>query len=84
MQYYVEKFDNETDIERDPNIHTHALVDRAKYQKYAIECVNFQLKKQYALSAQTELDYCITSDRDITTELGIKQKSILNRDKQSF
>lgn len=61
QKYYLAKFRNETDIYQDPNIYSQALVDRARYYKYATECVNYELKKGYELMAQTELKYCITS-----------------------
>lgn len=53
--YYIDNFYNDTDIYKDPNFHTRALVDRARYYQYATECVNYELKRQYGLMAQSQI-----------------------------
>lgn len=66
--YYIANFYNDSDIYKDPNFHTRALVDRARYYKFATECVNYELMKQYGLMAQTQIRYCVTNkDKDQTT-----------------
>lgn len=68
--YYLAKFFNDTEIAQDPNIHSHALVDRARYYRYATECVNYELKKEYGLMAQSEIKYCITSQDKLQGKFG--------------
>ncbi|XP_055315466.1 nose resistant to fluoxetine protein 6-like [Sitodiplosis mosellana] len=65
--YYIDNFYNDTDIYKDPNFHTRALVDRARYYQYATECVNYELKKQYGLMAQSQIRYCITNKDTVQT-----------------
>lgn len=69
--YYLENFYNDTDVYKDPNFHTNALVDRARYYRYATECVNYELKKQYGLVAQSQIRYCITNKDSIQYENGM-------------
>lgn len=61
MSYYIDSFLNDTSIYRDPNFHTHALIDRGHYYRYAAECVNYELKNQYGLVAQSQIRYCVTN-----------------------
>lgn len=68
--YYIDNFYNDTDIYKDPNFHTRALVDRARYYQYATECVNYELKKQYGLMAQSQIRYCITNKDTVRTTYG--------------
>ncbi|XP_031617702.1 nose resistant to fluoxetine protein 6-like [Contarinia nasturtii] len=63
--YYIENFYNDTEIYKDPNFHTRALADRARYYQYATECVNYELRKQYGLMAQSQIRYCITNKDNI-------------------
>lgn len=77
MKYYTNKFQNNTGIEIDPNLFTNALHDRAAYHKYAAMCVNFDLEKRYALSAQTDIIYCQTNIDDPRDEVG-KSSSAIN------
>lgn len=72
--YYIENFYNDTDIYKDPNFHTRALIDRARYYQYATECVNYELKKQYGLMAQSQIRYCITNKDNIQTTYGMYSK----------
>lgn len=69
--YYIENFYNDTDIYMDPNFHTRALVDRARYYQYATECVNYELVKEYGLMAQSQIRYCITNKDTIQTTYGM-------------
>lgn len=76
--YYIDNFYNDTDIYRDPNFHTRALVDRARYYQYATECVNYELQKQYGLMAQSQIRYCITNKDTIQTTYGTVWRTILH------
>lgn len=69
-QYYIDNFLNDTSIYQDPNFHTNALVDRAHYYRYATECVNYELKNQYGLMAQSQIRYCVTNKDNSQTEYG--------------
>lgn len=61
MSYYIDNFENDTSIYQDPNTHTHALIDRGRYYRYATQCVNYELKNQYGLVAQSQIRYCVTN-----------------------
>lgn len=61
QSYYLDSFLNETDIYKDPNFHSHALIDRGRYYRYATECVNYELKNEYGLMAQSQIRYCVTN-----------------------
>lgn len=58
MKYYLPKFDNDSEIAYDPDVFTHALLDRSKFNKFATMCVNYDLQKKYGLMAQTDILYC--------------------------
>lgn len=64
MKYYVPKFKNDTEVTTDPNLYSNALHNRVKYHKFASMCVNFALKKQYSLLAQTDILFCETNFDD--------------------
>lgn len=64
MEYYVPRFTNDPEIAYDPNLFRNALVDRAKYTKYASMCINYELRHEYGLTAQAEIEYCITNQND--------------------
>lgn len=68
--YYIDSFLNDTSIYRDPNFHTHALIDRGHYYRYATECVNYELKNQYGLVAQSQIRYCVTNKDNAQEKLG--------------
>lgn len=70
MKYYTIHFDNNTGVTLDPNLFRNALVDRAKYHKFASMCVNYDLAHRYGLTAQTDIVYCETSIGDPRTEIG--------------
>lgn len=75
MEYYIYKFENNSDIKTDPNLFTNALMDRAKYHKYATMCVNYELQKGYGLVAQTDIEFCVTNQEDFFQNIGkTKQK----------
>lgn len=61
MSYYNDDFLNDTSVYMDPNFFTNALVDRGRYYRYATQCVNYDLKHKYGLTAQTQIRYCITN-----------------------
>lgn len=70
MSYYINNFYNDTSIYMDPNFHTRALVDRARYYRYATQCVNYELKNKYDLMAESQIRYCITNQDNIQRTFG--------------
>lgn len=70
MSYYLANFLNESSIYMDPNFHTRALVDRARYHRYATQCVNYELKNKYGLMAESQIRYCITNKDHIQDTYG--------------
>ncbi|KAJ6641727.1 Nose resistant to fluoxetine protein 6 [Pseudolycoriella hygida] len=60
--YYVKHFDNDTEITYDPNSVPNALISKGKYDKMINICVNYKLKKQFALMAYSEVEYCVTNE----------------------
>lgn len=70
MSYYIDSFYNDTAVYQDPNFHTRALVDRARYYRFATECVNYELKNNYGLMAQSQIRYCITNRDRINEKNG--------------
>lgn len=60
MQYYMATYNEDLD-KLDPNIFRNALVRRAHNHKLANMCVNFELKRQYALMGESSIEYCISS-----------------------
>ncbi|XP_037044343.1 nose resistant to fluoxetine protein 6-like [Bradysia coprophila] len=60
-EYYVERFDNNSEITYDPNSIQNALSSKVKYDKEINICVNYKLKKQYGLMAYSEVEYCLTN-----------------------
>lgn len=73
MEYYVHPFTEDTEIAYDPNLFTHALVDRAKYTKFISMCINYELQHKYGLRAQAEIEYCVTNQDEM--ELGNNNKN---------
>lgn len=79
MSYYINNFYNDSSIYMDPNFHTRALVDRARYYRYATQCVNYELKNKYDLMAESQIRYCITNQDNIQRTFG---KSTITKKKK--
>lgn len=70
MGYYLKPFDSDSEIHQEIYIHRHATYDVPKYHELATLCVNYELRRNYSLMAQTQVKYCITNTDDIRTTLG--------------
>lgn len=71
MKYYLPKFKNDSEVAFDPDVFTNALIDRTKFNKFAVMCVNYDLQKKYGLMAQTDITYCIRSFDDYFARYGM-------------
>ena len=61
LMYTLDRFTDDEEISLDPNTFTRGLVDRIKYEKWATMCVNYELKRNYGLMAQSDIQYCSTN-----------------------
>uniref|UniRef100_A0A182NJB8 Acyltransferase 3 domain-containing protein n=1 Tax=Anopheles dirus TaxID=7168 RepID=A0A182NJB8_9DIPT len=63
MKYYQSRFEpaDSREITFDPNTFRGALDWRNRYRRLANQCVNYELKRQYALMAYTAVEYCTTT-----------------------
>ncbi|XP_050094015.1 nose resistant to fluoxetine protein 6-like [Anopheles aquasalis] len=62
MKYFLARFDSTAakEITFDPNTFRGALDWRNRYRRLANQCVNYELKRQYALMAYSTVEYCTT------------------------
>uniref|UniRef100_A0A182FHE2 Acyltransferase 3 domain-containing protein n=1 Tax=Anopheles albimanus TaxID=7167 RepID=A0A182FHE2_ANOAL len=60
MKYFLGRFEpsGDVDITFDPNTFRGALDWRNRYRRLANQCVNYELKRQYALMAYSTVEYC--------------------------
>uniref|UniRef100_A0A182QVE1 Uncharacterized protein n=1 Tax=Anopheles farauti TaxID=69004 RepID=A0A182QVE1_9DIPT len=65
MKYFQPRFEppGSQKITFDPNTFRGALDWRNRYRRLANQCVNYELKRQYALMAYTTVEYCTTNRR---------------------
>uniref|UniRef100_A0A182MS93 Acyltransferase 3 domain-containing protein n=1 Tax=Anopheles culicifacies TaxID=139723 RepID=A0A182MS93_9DIPT len=71
MKYFQPRFiaNDSQEITFDPNTFRGALDWRNRYRRLANQCVNYELKRQYALMAYSTVEYCVTNrqqtERDV-------------------
>ncbi|XP_058123495.1 nose resistant to fluoxetine protein 6 [Anopheles ziemanni] len=63
MKYFLSRFEpnDSQKITFDPNTFDGALDWRNRYRRLANQCVNYELKRQYALMAYSTVEYCSTN-----------------------
>ncbi|XP_053674392.1 nose resistant to fluoxetine protein 6-like [Anopheles nili] len=63
MKYYQPEFEaaDSQEITFDPNTFREALDWRIRFRRLANQCVNFELRRQYALMAYSTVEYCTTT-----------------------
>ncbi|XP_053686956.1 nose resistant to fluoxetine protein 6-like [Sabethes cyaneus] len=61
MKYYLDTFNETSEITFDANTFRQALDWRIKYRKLANQCVNFELKRQYSIMGHSTVEYCVTN-----------------------
>ncbi|XP_065086708.1 nose resistant to fluoxetine protein 6-like [Ochlerotatus camptorhynchus] len=61
MKYYLEPFNESSEITFDPNTFREALDWRIKFKRLANQCVNFELKRQYSIMGYSAVEYCVSN-----------------------
>ncbi|XP_049542768.1 nose resistant to fluoxetine protein 6-like [Anopheles darlingi] len=75
MKYFLARFEpnGAEEITFDPNTFRGALDWRNRYRRLANQCVNYELKRQYALMAYSTVEYCTTRRADGDVEKSAPQ-----------
>ncbi|XP_038121399.1 nose resistant to fluoxetine protein 6 [Culex quinquefasciatus] len=61
MKYYLAHWNQSSEVTFDPNTFRGALDARAKLNRLANQCVNYELKRQYGIMGHSTVEYCVSS-----------------------
>ncbi|KAL1399496.1 hypothetical protein pipiens_008163 [Culex pipiens pipiens] len=64
MKYYLGHWNQSSEVTFDPNTFRGALDARAKLNRLANQCVNYELKRQYGIMGHSTVEYCVGSHEE--------------------